>query len=560
MAKSRQASGKPGPAQKGAGIGDLVAHPGKPLAGKHPRKATAYDPAAQPSAELAAAAGLVVDRPRPAKTRYPIDLETFNALKTQAKQSPRTLARPTSELVADTGRKKAEVELATAAPAAVAATAPLPEAPAATPVTLANFAGTPTTGWYPPDCTVAVGPQHILVAVNSSVAVYNKAGAPVLMPRPFNLWFANVIANAKIFDPRVLYDQHDGRWIIVALALPLDPAEQSSWFLLSVSKTSDPLGGWLNYKLDAATDGTTATNNWADFPGLGVDHQALYLSANMFRFNGGFQHAKIRVIPKAAAYSGATLTFTDLTRLKNADGSLAFTVQPCHTFGAPTVEFFVNSLFPDIGVETQNQLTLWSLSNPLSNPSLSKRTISVDPYGLPPEADQKGSVPPLSTNDVRVLGAVFHGGSVWTALTTQHDWGDGISVAACQWFQIDATSGMLIQQGIYGARRAHYFYPALAPDTNGNLTMVFCRSAPSEYASIRFTGRRSTDPPGRLQSSILLKAGTGPYAQLDGTGRNRWGDYSSAAIDPADGRLAWFYSMYATDANAWASWIGSARF
>ena len=92
------------------------------------------------------------------------------------------------------------------------------------------------------------------------------------------------------------------RWVLLAVAFRTNP--NASVFLLSVSATANPLGAWRNYALDATKDGTTPTGNWADFPALGVDASALYLTANMFAFGGGFQYAKIRVVPKAGPYSG----------------------------------------------------------------------------------------------------------------------------------------------------------------------------------------------------------------------------------------------------------------
>jgi hypothetical protein len=357
-----------------------------------------------------------------------------------------------------------------------------------------------------------------------------------------------------------LYDQHAGRWVLVAVALSNDTTKKESWFLLSVSKTSDPTGGWFNYKLDATKDGTTATDNWADYPSVGLDNQAFYLTSNMFKFQGFFQYAKLRIIPKAAPYAGTAPAFTDFVKLKNADGSSVFTVQPCHTFGAPGTQSLVNSLFPTTASPSQNQLTLWQVTNPTTTPSLTKMTVSIADYGLPPDATQKEGGTDLNTGDVRVLNAVSRGGSVWAAMNTQHDWGDGAGVAACHWFQINPSTGMLVQQGIFGAKKRHYFYPAVMPDANGNMTMVFSRSAPTEFVSMYDSGRASTDAPGTLQPSTLLKAGVANYVGMDGNGRNRWGDYAGIGSDPVVGRLVWIYSMFAAAVNQWGTWVGSTRF
>jgi hypothetical protein len=488
-----------------------------------------------------------VHESRPYTSRYPIDNKKFEALKATAYNTKSKSKTPKGLAVAEDKGKKTEV-----ASFAIAA-APEQDGPAAAPVALANFAGIPDTGWFPPDCTVAAGPQHVLASVNSSVAIYNKTGGAPVLQRTLTQWFSNVIQGATIFDPKALYDQHSGRWVLLAVAFASAP--NRSWFLLSVSKTNNPTGGWFNYSFDATKDGATSTNNWADFPGLGVDNQAIYLTANMFQFGGNFQYAKIRIIPKAAVYAGAAATFKDLVNMKNANGSTAFTLQPCHTYGAPQVEYLVNSLFP-----SGNTVTLWKLTNPLTTPVLTKATISTAAYSLPPNADQKGSTTPLNTGDVRILHAVFRGGSVWTALTTSRVWGTGTAKAAIHWFQINASTGALVQQGVYGAAGLNFFYPASCPDTNGNMIMVFARSGASEFASIFYTGRLSSDPLGTLQASALLKSGVVGYVKKDSGGRNRWGDYLGIANDPTDSRTTWVYGEFAAGAASWNTWIGSTRF
>jgi hypothetical protein len=514
-----------------------------------------YEPAARPLAAAALAGPAEYDRARPAKTRYPIPAADFAALKGEA-PAAKLRGKVAAVLARDRGKKGAPRPVA-ARLAAAAVAAPLaPEA--AAPSTLGSFSGLPDTTWFPYDCAVAAGPQHVLAAVNSSVAVYRKTGGGAVLQRTLTAWFSNVISQAKIFDPKALYDQHAGRWVLAAVALGTNT--NTSFFLLSVSKTSDPLGGWSNYKLDASVDGTTQTQNWADYPGLGVDAQALYLTANMFRFGGGFQYGKIRIIPKDGPYSGGAATFRDIVNLKNAESSAAFTIQPCHTYGAPQVQYFVNSLFPSTSAPTRTLLSLWSLTDPLGTPTIVRRNVGVNPYGLPPDAAQKGSSTPLDTGDVRVLNAVFRGGSVWLALCSRHDWGTGTNVAVIHWFQIDATSGVIVQQGLYGAPGRHYCFPAVMPDGNGNLVIVFSRSGASEFAGLRTTGRLAADPLGRLQNSAEFKAGAARYVKLDGMGRNRWGDYSGIANDPTDDRTIWCYGGFAAGVNTWGSWIGAARF
>ncbi len=493
-----------------------------------------YDPSV---VERGAAAPEMME-PRPTRTsRYPISNEQFNSLKQAA---------PRSKLAASTAMRSKDGPARAASRASRSALAP-----SAAPVAMNQFAGISATGWLPPDCTMAAGPNHVLVSVNSSIALYTKAGAAVWQ-KTLTVWFGALASGLTVFDPKLLFDQHTNRWVVLAVAVRNSP--KASAHLVSISKTSDPNAGWFNYKLDAMKDGATLTNNWADYPALGVDNQALYITSNMFQFAGGFKYVKVRVIPKAGPYAGGAAPFFDFTNLKNADNTLAFTVQPCHTFGAPQLEYLVNSAFP-----SGNYLSVWRIANGGTAPTLTRTQVTVSPYSLAPDAEQPGGVQALNTGDVRVLHAVFRGDSIWCAFTTAHNWGGANNRASIQWCQIRAATPAVVQQGVFGAAAAHYFYPAPCPDNNGNMIMVFSRSGKTEFGTIGYTGRRSTDALGALQPSTVLKAGVASYVALDGSGRNRWGDYAGVAGDPVNGPQIWFYSVFVSAANTWGTWVGSAK-
>jgi hypothetical protein len=512
----------------------LAAKAGKAGKGKE------FDPS-----QIELVAVVELNEPRPSTSRYPIPESEFQKLKQAAPK--KKIPKPGATLAKDKG-KKSELSGMPIVPFA-AAGGPV----AAAPVQATNFKGINATGWIPPDCTMATGPGHVMLSVNSSVAVFNKAGGPAVLQRTLTVWFNNVIQNATVFDPKLLFDQHTGRWVLLAVAVSQNP--NRSAYLLSVSSTTNPLGPWRNYSLNARVDGTTNTNNWADFPALGVDANNLYITSNQFAFGGGFKYAKIRVVPKAGPYSGGTATFFDFVNMKNPDNSLAFTIQPCHTFGAPQVEYLVNSRFP-----SGNSLTIWRITQAGSAFSLTRTSVATANYSLPPNARQKGNNDDLNTGDIRVLHAVFRGDSIWCALTTAHNWTGTTNTASIHWFQIRAAAPALVQQGVFGAATVHSFYPACCPDANGNMIMVFSRSGTTEFGSMHFTGRKSTDPLGSLQASALLKAGVANYVAKDSSGRNRWGDYNGVCADPSNPKGIWFYSEFASAVNTWGTWVGSAFF
>ena len=360
-----------------------------------------------------------------------------------------------------------------------------------------------------------------------------------------------------VFDPKLIYDAAADRFILVAAAN--NNANLQSWFLISVSQTGDPTGAWWSYALDATVEGSTKTNNWADYPGLGQDANAIYLTANMFQWDGPFQYAKLRIVPKQALYTGAAPTFTDLVGMTNPDGSLVFTMQPANVLDTGIDIQLVNTIYPSSDSPLSQKITVWTVQNPLNNPILQSHAVATSPYGIPPHADQKGGAQALDTGDVRMMNAVVRDGFLWASFVAQHNWeGDPTNVAAVFWLQLDSNQ-TLVQQGVYGASGMHYFYPAILPVDSEGCLLVFNRSSSNDYASLCATGRQRTDQPGTFGPSTLIQAGQNSYTCLDGSGRNRWGDYSAVAPDPNNSGAGYVYGGYVSGLDQWSSWANSGK-
>jgi hypothetical protein len=201
----------------------------------------AQTPATAGAAEVAAA---------PAGTELPLEL--IQKLKSEAEAKPQ--ATPSLiPLLADRSEPKAS--------------AVVPNAPA--PVN--NFTGIAFTGAIPPDPHIATGPSDLIVAVNRTWRIYNKAGTQ-LFNTTLGTWFANVLprdqSGINVFDPWVIYDALSNRFVIFAAARRA--SDRLSLFLVSVSDNSTAVGNWCNFGLDASVNGSTRTNNWADYQKLGT--------------------------------------------------------------------------------------------------------------------------------------------------------------------------------------------------------------------------------------------------------------------------------------------------
>jgi hypothetical protein len=518
-------------------------------------------------------------RPTWMTTRFPVSIEEYNALKLAAQQPGQafapSLAAAAQGITIDVAQDVSHISLEapegetwpTAAPGGAAGAAPPGAALPTAPTTDASFDGIPHTAWQPPDNTIAVGPNDVLVAVNTDLAGYSKTGALKFRWANMTALFNPVLpAGASPFDPRVGYDHYAGRWIVVVGARRQSPA--GSWLLVAVSQGADPGGAYWIWALDATLDGSTPTQNWADYPMLGFDTQAIYISMNMFPLSStGSQYAKLRILNKAELYAGGAgaghiIRWQDFWNLKNPDNSTAFAVQPAVHFrglGGNPNAYLVNALWP-----SGSTLTLWTLSNPLGiwtggSASLSRAAVTCRSYALPPHAEQPGTATRVDTGDTRLLNAVYQNAAgvqrLWTAQTSKFTWtGEAVARAALQWTEIDVPTLTAVQQGAFGAAGSYYFYPAILPDAARNGFVVCSRSSATVYAEMRQTGRLVGDPPSTLQGSALVQAGASAY--LGG----RWGDYHGICRDGADGSRVWMYGEYAGTGGTWGTHICRTHF
>lgn len=505
--------------------------------GQHQEVARAFSPRSPRSSEPVRER----DFPRRARSRYPIPDVHFQDLKSRSK---RELSPPKRAVIVDSSSLAPRRPLQAEAPETV----PTCVAP---PSVVSNFAGIGATDFEPPDCATAAAHGHVMVAVNATAAVYSSTGAVETAPVSLTTWFSNVIQNAKIFDPKLTFDQYADRWLLLTAALNDNP--HGSWFLLSASDTNDPNGAWSNYALDMM-ESEAGADAWADYPCMGIDQRALYLTGNMFVFDGEFKYSKLRIIDKSLVYAGSALTFKDFTGLVNQDGSLAFTVQPCHVFGGTDTQFLVNSQFPSETQPTPQTLTVWSLADPLGSPALTGTSVMISQYAIPPHAEQPGGT--LDSGDTRLLNATLRQGILWTGLTTQHSWNDPSgttpSRAALHWVSIDPSGPTLIQEGVYGSSANDYFYPAVIPDKNSNLAVAFTRSSSTEFGSMYLTGRCQADPQGTLAGDVLVASGAATYPG------SRWGDYFQICLDNRDESTFWCSSELA--AASWTTQVAAISF
>ncbi|MEK7829571.1 MAG: hypothetical protein AAB401_00715, partial [Acidobacteriota bacterium] len=380
---------------------------------------------------------------------------------------------------------------------------------------VADFAGLDDSNWTPPDSQIAVGPNHLVAAINATFAVFDKRGGELLRRTLADL-FGRLVEDAIIYNPKVLYDQFRGCWVMAACARSVD--SQRSWFLLAFSDGGDPLGEWRLWALDAGYDGLLKTAYWPESLGLAVDNTLLYLTANMFNGQGEFVYSKLRVLNIREIQIGGVVHGWDFWQLRNADGSPAFGVQPAVNLRAAGAQYLLNATSDGQG------MTLWAVTQPMrQSPRLMRRFVPTANFHTPPDAHQLSTGVEIGLGDTRLVNVVFRHGLLWTAHTVAANWGDATNTAAIHWMQINPRAGCVTQQGIYGLPRRHYFCPAVMVDGEANMLMVFNRVSDYETPSICFTGRRAADENGLLQpSELLMCSSTSAFCE--------WSNFNGIAI------------------------------
>jgi hypothetical protein len=398
------------------------------------------------------------------------------------------------------------------------------------------------------DGCIGVGRNHVVIAENFGVAIYDKSSGNRLSDTKLKDWFPHVPPEATlVFDPRVAYDQYADRFILLALAFDQpDPPLGTilgSWLLLTVSDGSDPTVPWHSTVLDLFSTG------WADYPGLGIDEQAVYVT-----YNADNKTARLLVSPKTDLYAGTASFFAFFP--KNPGNANALAVQPCHHFGATSAAYLVHTL----QTTPANVVRLWNVTWSSGTPTLSPpRTVTVDAYASPTaKAEQLGEPKRLDVNGCRVRSAVCRADSVWLSFATAYGKDEWI---AARWCRLNAQTGTMIGPAQeLAADGAYYLFPALAVDAAGNVTMVASRSTKNEYPSLHY----GLWPAAGSPSAGLLVKGAGPHLRCRGdqdcsedSARNGWGDYNGIALDASDETTVWVFGGvgHKTDKKLWATTV-----
>jgi hypothetical protein len=409
----------------------------------------------------------------------------------------------------------------------------------------AIFPAITATGWNPPDPTIAVGPNHVVVTVNSKVAFYTKAGTQTFSSALDSSgnpgFFEPLGAQGFVFDPKCIYDQFAQRFVIVALETY---GTTEAWIDIAISDDSDPNGTWYKYRTDAVLTIGTSTA-WWDYPGIGYDQNAYYVTGDLFGLNpsSGYYGFGLRVFDKSTMLSGGTAAYNTL---RTANG---YVVQPALCLGAagPANEYLVTE-------NTSTSLTVYAVNNPLTpgGTTLSSVNVTVPSYSGASDA------PTVNGSAVSNAGMMMPTwrtiGGVNRLFVCHNAAVNGRNVA--RWHELNTgtwpASGTVTrtQSGDIDAGGLNWtVFPAIGVNSAGDVGVSIGVTSAATRVGVAVAGRRFADPAGRMGVPTIVKTG-------DADGGGRWGDYYGIGVDPTDDTTFWAVGEY-QGTNGWRTWVGS---
>jgi HYR domain/Carboxypeptidase regulatory-like domain len=434
------------------------------------------------------------------------------------------------------------------------------------------------TRFAPPDTNAAVGPNHVVVVTNMGVTMYDKSGNVVKAQfRLSQLLVGIPNAGADNGDPVALYDQLADRWILSQFNLTV--TNGSTHQHIAVSKTGDPTGAYFAY------DFLMTQNRPADYPHMGVWHDGYYMATNDFSlpvFSGPFQGAGLYAFERAKMLVGDPAAKIIAFNTNNQHGGMlpsnlqGFTPAPAGTpnlffefdadeFGAACDLVRPFAFHADFNTPANSTLTQGTdictsafdaRTNRMQQPApgenldgLNDRLMHALNFRVLP-----GGVQSITLNfTVNVSGsnptsvALYQGGVRWLEL--RRNVGTG-AVTINQ----DATYA----PGSGNGTGRDLWMSAITQDGEGNIGLAASASAPGPTPpalnpTAIYTGRLTSDPANTLpQGEVDALSAVTRGVQTSTV--NRWGDYSSLFIDPADDCTFWGAFEYVDSPTASFDW------
>lgn len=422
----------------------------------------------------------------------------------------------------------------------------------------------------PTDVNLAVGDTQVVQWVNVSYAVFDKtSGAVVAGPIEGNqLWsgFGGPCETQNDGDIIAQWDKAAHRWLL-AQNVFVTPYTTC----VAVSTTSDATGSYYRFSFPQA-------NGFPDYPKWGVWSDAYYQHNNVFGGPNGFGSepcAYDRTKMLAGDSSAEQICFFDTSTFDDSMLPADIDSPTLPPKGEPEVYMGSIDNFGASGSTLYEYLFHVDFVNPANSTftgfggtiPINVNTFNLACGGFGTCIQQKGISDLLdSLGDRLMYRLAYRNFKAGTKSFQQFLVSHSVTATGGQvgerWYEFRTnesnTTIHVFQQSTFAPDSNNRWMGSIASDRQGNILLGYSVSSTSVYPTVSYTGRLRSDPPNTMESEATVFAGTG--SQTDTS--NRWGDYTSMAIDNADGCTFWYTNQYytVTTSFAWSTRLASFKF
>jgi hypothetical protein len=464
--------------------------------------------------------------------------------------------RPMKSRAQQAANRKAATAHPTALPKAAGATAPTLSknmaGGGALPQYLSEGAGINSTqagGWYPPDQAISAAPGYVVEGVNNLMVVYTWSYAVKYGPWTPDQIFASVKHSGATFsDPQITYDPSRNKYLIAWLEITSDGNDYID-FAVSKTSTPSPLTNFVVVQVPATAAGTDL---FCDYPTLGYDYWAMYVTCADFSVSGGgFLGNTLFALSINKALTGAISGWYWNNLPTNIScGSSCYDpmwrLSPTIEDGVPQAEWVTGTNVGYLGTNTSTNMTVCSVTNSHALESGSGPTTTCAFSALPLVYDDSiGATQPGTTAQVYTgdgyKQVAYRNGQLYFALpigitcsgTVENGILWGIVTPQLSTFAAhnpQYSTGLysnFSQAGYWCYSNADSYMPTLMAGTEGDAVLVMNYSSSGTYPSIAYTGRAAADAPGTMGQSVYS---TQVIAGAHSNDSGRWGDYSACSL------------------------------